>query len=174
MKSLPIIAASLTLTGAALTGTGLYMRSQETPPAPVVQDVQTVQTERSTVYTYKATVEHVVDGDTVRVHIPSFPPPFNPIAVRVDHVNTPESRRPAPECEIVLGLRAKDYALAVMPDGQEITVIYDDSRQDKYGRLLARIVLPDGRDYGDALIAAGLAKPYNGEKKTEWCTDPIN
>ena len=170
MKALPIIAASLSITGAALTGTGLYMRSQEQAPAPVVEQ----QTERGTVYTYQATVEHVVDGDTVRVHIPSFPAPFNPIAVRVDHINTPEKRKPAPDCEIAMGLKASEFASAVMPDGQKITVIYDDSRSDKYGRLLARIVLPDGRDYGSSLIAAGHAKPYEGGRKIEWCTDPTN
>ena len=171
MKSLPIIAASLSATGAVLIGTGAYVRSQEEKPVPVVQ---TVETEHGTIYTYQATVERVVDGDTVRVHIPSFPAPFNPIAVRVDHINTPEKRHPAPDCEIVLGVKASEYASAVMPDGQTITVVYDDSREDKYGRLLARIVLPDGRDYGQSLIAAGLAKPYDGGKKVEWCTDPIN
>lgn len=175
-KTLAVTAAVLSIAGAGLTTTGAVMRHNEqhhaeeqTAPAPPPPESSTTVVAENHVYIYQAKVERVVDGDTVRVQIPSFPPPFNPIAVRIDHVNTPEKRAPAPACEIALGERASAFAHEAMPDGTNVTVLYDDRRQDKYGRLLARIVLPNGRDYGQSLIEAGLAKPYNGEKKTEWC-----
>lgn len=174
-NKLAITAAALSIAGAGLTTTGAVMRhneqhhAEETPTAATTVQPSTTVVAENHVYIYQATVERVVDGDTVRVQIPSFPAPFNPIAVRVDHVNTPEKRSPAPACEIALGERASEFAHEAMPDGTTVTVLYDDRRQDKYGRLLARIVLPNGRDYGQSLIEAGLAKPYEGEKKTKWC-----
>jgi endonuclease YncB( thermonuclease family) len=35
----------------------------------------------------------------------------------------------------------------------------------KWGYYIAEITLPDGRNLSDALIEAGLAKPYDGGKK---------
>jgi endonuclease YncB( thermonuclease family) len=43
---------------------------------------------------------------------------------------------------------------------------------DYYDRRVEALVrLEDGRDLGKALIAAGLAKPWNG-KRVEWCAVP--
>lgn len=156
------IGLGLSLLGLGLLATGQVMRHYERehaapPPA------------EGPVYTYQGRVERIIDGDTISVSIPSFPAPFNPISVRVDRVNAPESRRPAPDCEIEDGRLAKAFAAGRMPAGSTVTVIYDDRRQDKYGRLLARVILPGGQDYGQALISEGLAKPYEGGKKEDWC-----
>ena len=126
------------------------------------------------IFTYEGKVERIIDGDTISVSIPSFPAPFNPIAVRVAHINAPESRRPAPDCEIEDGRLAKAFAAGRMPAGTTVTIVYDDNRQDKYGRMLARVVLPNGQDYGQALISEGLARAYEGGKKEEWCSDPTS
>jgi endonuclease YncB( thermonuclease family) len=34
------------------------------------------------------------------------------------------------------------------------------TKKDKYGRFLARIILPTGDSLGDLMIAAGQAVPY--------------
>jgi micrococcal nuclease len=44
------------------------------------------------------------------------------------------------------------------------------SKPDKYDRRVdAYVRLPDGRDLGVALIAAGLARPYSGGHRAGWC-----
>ena len=167
---LPAIGLGLSLLGLGLLLTAQVVRHYEREhPTPAVEREQS-----GPIYTYQGTVERIIDGDTISVSIPSFPAPFNPISVRVDHINTPETRRPAEDCEIEDGRLAKAFAAGRMPAGSTITIIYDEQRQDKYGRLLARIVLPNGQDYGQALISEGLARAYEGGKKEEWCSDPTS
>jgi len=38
-------------------------------------------------------------------------------------------------------------------------------------RVDAYVVLRDGRDLGDALVSAGLARPYDGGHRQSWCAD---
>lgn len=40
--------------------------------------------------------------------------------------------------------------------------------RDSFGRILAHVVLEDGRDYGQEMIARGLALPYE-ERDRGWC-----
>ena len=43
-------------------------------------------------------------------------------------------------------------------------------RYGKYaGRVLARVETPDGTDLGQGLVAAGLARPYDGRRRASWC-----
>ena len=39
---------------------------------------------------------------------------------------------------------------------------------DRYGRRLVRLSL-DGRDVGAVLISEGLAVPYRGGRRIDWC-----
>lgn len=159
------LSLGLSLLGAGLTATGGIMRHYEqhhSDDAPAAEQA-------GPIYTYEGTVERIIDGDTISVSISSFPAPFNPISVRVDHVNTPETRPPAEDCEIEDGRLAKAFAAGRMPAGSTVTIVYDDRRQDKYGRMLARVILPNGQDYGQALISEGLARPYEGGRKQDWC-----
>ena len=45
---------------------------------------------------YPATVVSVIDGDTVKVHVPGFPVAFDPIGVRINGIDTPEHVMPRP------------------------------------------------------------------------------
>jgi len=40
---------------------------------------------------------------------------------------------------------------------------------DRYGRTIALVQLPDGRDLGELLISRGLGRPYHGERRHGWC-----
>jgi endonuclease YncB( thermonuclease family) len=57
-------------------------------------------------------------------------------------------------------MMARDYPRSLVV-GQvvRLTAVHPD-KYDK--RVDAYVQLPDGRDLGDALIAAGLARPYSG------------
>ena len=37
------------------------------------------------------------------------------------------------------------------------------------GRVIARVETLDGADLGQGLIAAGLARPYDGRRRISWC-----
>lgn len=120
---------------------------------------------------YAALVVRVVDGDSVIVHVPAWDQtPFAVISVRVLGIDTPETHKPPGKCkaELVKGAAAKAYALALMPPGTPLTVTYH--HWDKYGgRIDADLTLQDGRDFGQAIVAQGLARPYDGGKKASWC-----
>jgi endonuclease YncB( thermonuclease family) len=127
------------------------------------------------------TVVHTKDGDTLVVSL--SPSDFRRVEdIRVYGVNAPESRKPPAKCvkEKRLGLIAKAWAKQRLPEGATVTVWVHaktarptsnmDAITDKYGRLVSDIVLPDGSDYGRALVKSGNATAYFGTgPKWNWC-----
>jgi len=113
----------------------------------------------------------VTDGDTVRVRIPDWAgTPFGTISVRVLGINAPESTQANAKCEkeLLLGQQAKAYAKQLIHPNDRLLFTYGGA--DKYGgRVLGRLQLPDGRDYGQTMLSAGLAQPYDGKKKGSFC-----
>jgi endonuclease YncB( thermonuclease family) len=67
--------------------------------------------------------------------------------------------------EARLGLAATQKLKELLGSG---TVTISGSSHDQYGREL-REVRVNGRDVGDAMISAGLARSYAGEKRQGWC-----
>ena len=105
-----------------------------------------------TVWTIPGTIDRVIDGDTVVAHLQIMPgKEWHGEHVRVQGINTPELSQSG-------GAAARDFARQLLP--LEMAVTFVLTKQDKYGRVLAKIVLPDGRDFGDTMIAAGYAVPY--------------
>lgn len=122
---------------------------------------------------YQATVVNAVDGDTLRVKVDGWPAPFTPIDVRVYGVDTPEHRMPPAQaaCEVELGQRAADYAKSLIKPGDVVRVTWV-GRREKWGRLLATVTLPDGRDWAQTMVAGGYARPYGQDgnlHKQPWC-----
>ena len=67
----------------------------------------------------------------------------------------------APELATDAGKTARAYALQLCPPGTYVQVL--SYNWDKYGgRFDGAITLPDGLDFGDAMIAAGQAVHYGG------------
>lgn len=92
--------------------------------------------------THAATVDYVVDGDTIRLQSGAY--------VRLIGIDTPE----VGEC----GYRAAKRKLDKWVGGQARLVNPDSvDNSDHYGRLL-RYVHDSGRDAGLSLIKLGLAK----------------
>ena len=84
----------------------------------------------------------VIDGDSIRVMHDG-----QSEQIRLIGVDCPEKRQP-------FGRKAKEYTSELV-FGQVVTV-YGDKR-DRYGRTLAKVLLPDGRNLNQELIKAGLA-----------------
>ena len=94
-----------------------------------------------------------------------------PKIFRVYGVDTPESKKQFAKCqkEIQLGLKAKKFTEDFLGDLAFATF---QNHPDKYGRILINIRNIKGEDLAQALIKAGLAVEYYGDKKTKnWCKD---
>ncbi len=88
--------------------------------------------------------------------------------VRILNVDTPE-RGSGARCaiEAELAERARVFTAAAIAGGR-VEIRPDPKRpRDRYGRTLAW-VLVDGADVGDGLVAAGLARPWDGRRRP-WC-----
>lgn len=98
-----------------------------------------------------ATVVHVVDGDTL---VAAFHD-GHAETVRVLGVDTPETVDPRKPVQC-FGPQASAYAKARL-SGRSVRLEFDVERRDRYGRLLA-YVLVDGERYEDDLLHRGLAR----------------
>jgi endonuclease YncB( thermonuclease family) len=112
-----------------------------------------------------AIVERVIDGDTVDVRAHIWLGQSLTIRVRIEGVDTPETRS---ECadERRLAGAARDF-LARRLLNKEITllrVVYD-----KFGGRVRADIRDSEGDVAQALMAAGLARPYRGERRQPWC-----
>lgn len=107
----------------------------------------------------KATVDRVVDGDTVIVNIESPPIVLNSQErVRLIGVDTPETVHPTKQVEL-FGKEASTFAKRTLED-QTIFLAFDWDLRDKYGRVLAYIYLNNGLCYNALLIQNGYGFAY--------------
>lgn len=106
-------------------------------------------------YQYKATVENVVDGDTIDVSIDVGFKITIRQRVRLARIDTPERGQPGYAA-------AKDFVRDVALNKP---VMLKTEKVSKWGHYLAEITLEDGRNLNDTLVQAQLAKYYNGGHK---------
>lgn len=101
-------------------------------------------------FTSRGTVTHIVDGDTLDVRLTSG----RTERIRLIGIDTPERG----VCYFSQATaRARQLAMS------KRVVLRGDASQDtrdRYGRLLAYVWLPGGKDLGYQLIAGGFAKVY--------------
>lgn len=115
------------------------------------------------------TVVRVIDGDTLS--IAGEWSPYNlHWTVRILGIDTPEKGRLA-KCEREKLLSKEASALVASLLSRDRRVFLSQVKHDKYGgRINAVVYLMDGRSIADILIAAKLAKRYNGNgPKPSWC-----
>ena len=108
-----------------------------------------------------AHVERVIDGDTIEVIATIWLGQTLDVHVRIDGIDTPELEARCPE-ERTKALAARDF-LARRLNGAEVRlshVVYD-----KYGGRVRASVADAHGDIGQAMLAAGLARAYHGDKR---------
>lgn len=117
---------------------------------------------------YPAKLVRVIDGDTVELDVLLWPGLVQRIHLRLAGINTPERRgRHLTACERQAARAATKFTLAFLQNAS--TLLVKDIHLGKYaGRVLGRIS-GDGDDLGAALVAAGLARPYEGGRRGPWC-----
>ena len=99
----------------------------------------------------------VVDGDTIWIDGQN---------VRIADIDTPETQEPRCASELELGNRATARLHQLVNEG-EVTLASIDRDTDVYGRKL-RIVSVNGVSVGETLVGEGLARWYEGGRKS-WC-----
>jgi micrococcal nuclease len=96
----------------------------------------------------------VKDGDTIEIL-----KDITPVTLRLDGIDCPEKRQD-------FGQKAKEYTSSLC-FGKTVKAVISD--KDKYDRLIAKVILPDGKILNDEILKAGFAwhfKKYNSEKRT--------
>lgn len=96
-----------------------------------------------------AVVEHVYDGDTVKLK--------DGRRVRVLGINAPEVDHGDEKVGQALGVDARDAAEAFISKNNTVHLFYDQQKTDRYGRVLAHIYDSDGNSLAAGLLRAGLA-----------------
>jgi len=103
-------------------------------------------------------VVYVFDGDTLKVESGG-----RSFKVRVLGIDTPEVGGPYTRIE-PFGRMASDRTKALAL-GKRVRLEYGSKRyKDRFGRLLAYVTLPDGRDLGRLLITEGLAEAFRSTR----------
>jgi micrococcal nuclease len=124
--------------------------------------------ENKNVYYYNAEVKKVIDGDTFDIIIDLGFDTLRKGRVRLYGVNTPESRTKNIE-EKQQGLAAKEFTdqwLARAEYKVKIETILD--KNEKYGRVLAKVWDNVGNCLNADIIASGLAREYYGVGDKTW------
>jgi micrococcal nuclease len=117
-------------------------------------------------YTYKARLQRVVDGDTVDLIIDLGFDIHHKCRCRLYGINTPESRT-KDLAEKELGLAAKAYVEDWFNCNTNCFVQTVKDGKGKYGRLLAKIY-PDEKcefSLNEQLVDSGHATEYFGGKR---------
>ncbi len=118
-----------------------------------------------------AQVVSVLDGDTLEVRVHIWLGQDLSTRVRLAGIDAPELKGKC-DRERDLARRARAYLLARLDPATAGAgaVRLRDVRYGKYaGRVLARVETLDGTDLGQGLLAAGLARPYDGRRRASWC-----
>lgn len=122
---------------------------------------------------YGATVLKVIDGDTIDLMVDLGFSVHHKIRVRLYGVNTPESRTKDLK-EKELGLKAKQFTQDWLTTHKWVFVNTIPNKNDKYGRVLARIFSSDKIEEPTTaclnldIIESGLAREYYGVGNKTW------
>ena len=100
-----------------------------------------------------------VDGDTIDIGTQRF---------RLVGFDTPETYQARCSYEKALGDLATARLRQLVAGAGVVDVVVLPGL-DRYGRGLARLYV-GGTDVKDILIAEGLARPYNGGRRSSWCS----
>ena len=107
----------------------------------------------------------VYDGDTFKCDIDlGFSIILKKQAVRLSGINCPELRT-KDKREKALGYEAKEKLIEILDEASEITL--QSLGKGKFGRVIS-ICYADGYNVNDMMVESGLARPYDGGKRSSW------
>jgi endonuclease YncB( thermonuclease family) len=113
-----------------------------------------------------AEVVSILDGDTIAVRAHIWLGQDVDTHVRLSGVDAPELHGRC-DRERRLAAAARDFLAQRLVERR---VMLREVQVDKYGgRIRARVITDRGEDIADALLRAGLARPYGGGTRRPWC-----
>jgi len=117
-------------------------------------------------YTYKVTITHIVDGDTVDVDINlGFAVVLKKQRVRLYEIDTPESRT-RDKVEKKYGLAAKQYLKDKLENATNIYLKSHD--KGKFGRILGELFIDDNsKSVNMQMVDDHHAVYYYGQNKDD-------
>jgi len=118
-------------------------------------------------YEYKAKFKKVIDGDTLILDIDlGFNIVLSNQTVRLIGIDTPESRS-KDKIEKIFGILSKKAVEEFMKaeDKLIIQTFFNDDNEDKFGRILGKIITSSKVCLNDWLIDHNYAVLYKGENK---------
>lgn len=125
-------------------------------------------TDKFSLYFYSAEVKKIIDGDTLDIVIDLGFDTLRKTRVRLYGVNTPESRTSDIE-EKKLGLAAKEFTEQwITKAGGKIKIQTILDKNEKYGRVLAKVFNDTDECLNTDIIASGLAREYYGLGDKTW------
>lgn len=113
---------------------------------------------------YRARVLRVIDGDTVEARVHVWMGQELVTRVRLSGIDAPELNG---GCAFERALAEQSrLRLVELAGGREITLV--DVGADKYfGRVVGRLITPQGEDAGQRLVSEGLARAT--KRRSNWC-----
>ena len=121
----------------------------------------------SRAFTYRISKDtiNVYDGDTIKCDIDlGFSIILKKQSVRLNSINCPEIRSKDGR-EKELGYAAKDKLIEILDEAAEVTL--ESHGKGKFGRILGTLYT-DGYNVNDMMVESGLARPYDGGKRSSW------
>jgi micrococcal nuclease len=110
-----------------------------------------------------AEILRVIDGDTLLVEAQPWPQQKMEVYVRIRGIDAPELKSKC-EASRLAGIDAQNAleALAAQSNHIHLTRISGDKY---FGRIVADVILSDGKNVADDLLVAGLVRIYDGGRK---------
>ena len=103
-------------------------------------------------YEYSATVDKVIDADTLVLLVDLGLSVFRKATFRLSRINAPEMSTDA-------GKAAREYLIGLLAPDKTLKIKTIKDRKEKYGRYLVELEGSHG-NISDAMLAAGHAVPY--------------
>jgi micrococcal nuclease len=111
-------------------------------------------------YEYKATLDRIVDGDTIDLIIDMGFKMTTNQRIRLANINTHETYGQKHDSdEYKAGMKAKNYVVKRFADNENVVKIETSKLTGKYGRYIGVIWFADSQtSLNDELVELGLAK----------------
>ncbi len=107
-------------------------------------------------------VTYIADGDTIHMACPGT----GEVKARLLGFDTPEVYSPGCGKELAAGQQATAILRQVLRSGPITSARFEG--HDRHGRELVRLEVA-GQDVAGQMIASGLAVPYSGGRRPDWC-----
>jgi endonuclease YncB( thermonuclease family) len=118
----------------------------------------------------EAELVSVIDGDTLMVNARPWPQQTVSVLVRIRGIDTPEIHAKCPKSR-TLAREARNTLERALSTGSGKLSLTSISGDKYFGRVVADVAFGTDQDAASVMLAAGLARPYDGGRKARESCD---